>query len=112
MGVNHNGWIDGSTTTSASCCHFNLKTLNTLTSLQQGGISSHFFFLIFQFRVTGALEPIPLGEVCGTPWACCQFITGLTKTDNQLFLTYWTVVGRKNGYPECRTIRTSSLSPY
>lgn len=50
MGVNHNGWIDGSTTTSASCCHFNLKTLNTLTSLQQGGISSHFFFLNFPIQ--------------------------------------------------------------
>lgn len=54
MGVNHNGWIDGSTTTSASCCHFNLKTLNTLTSLQQGGISSHFFF--FKFSNSGSQE--------------------------------------------------------
>lgn len=50
MGVNHNGWIDGSTTTSAPCCHFNLKTLNTFTSLQQGGISSHFFFLNFPIQ--------------------------------------------------------------
>lgn len=76
MGVNHNGWIDGSTTTSASCCHFNLKTEYPYFTSAGWNIQP-FFFFIFQFRVTGALEPIPLGEVCGTPWTCCQIIPHL-----------------------------------